>query len=313
MPKLNAGLVIPRGNARDVVDAIVQAESRGVRTVWSTVGATSPSTVVSYGAAAHVTSVVTLGTSIVPTYPIHPLALASETIALENLAPGRVRLGVGPSHKPTIEGQFGLPMGTPLDHLREYVTILRDVLWTGRSAFQGAYFQVDFTLPESVTRPQTPILVSALRQNAFRLAGEVADGALSWVAPIPYLVREALPAITEGAALANRPVPPIVAHVPVAASTDREAARAAFRAQFPYYSKLPFYQRMFAAAGFPVTASEEMTDELVDELLVSGSEDAIAQRLEAIHAEGIAEIYISPVLVHDAGQELATLSAIIAE
>ena len=42
--------------------------------------------------------------------------------------------------------------------------------------------------------------ISALRPNAFRLAGEIADGAISWVCPLPYLRDVAVPALKQGAA-----------------------------------------------------------------------------------------------------------------
>ena len=86
-----------------------------------------------------------------------------------------VRLGIGTSHRPTIEGAYGIPMGKPLAHLREYLTILRSLLWEGKAEFSGTYFSVRTALPEHVPAPKIPVPISALRQNAFRLAGELAD------------------------------------------------------------------------------------------------------------------------------------------
>ncbi len=137
MPRLTAGLVIPRQDPKDALAAIERAEARGIPAVWSTVGGAAADAVTLFAAAAVRTARIGLGTSIVPTYPIHPIKLVSQALVLADLAPGRFRLGVGPSHRPTIEGSFGLPMGKPLDHLREYVAVLRDLLWEGRSAFKG--------------------------------------------------------------------------------------------------------------------------------------------------------------------------------
>jgi F420-dependent oxidoreductase-like protein len=312
MTTFNAGLVIPRGSSAAFVAAIVEAESRGVSKVWSTVGGASADALTSFAAAAVQTSTVMLGTSITPTYPRHPITLVSQIMALEGLAPGRIELGIGTSHKPTIEGSFGLPMGKPLAHLREYLTILRALLWEGEVDFSGVYFNVKIGLPAGTTPPRTPLSISALRKNAFTLAGELADGAITWVTPVHYIVETALPALQKGADAASRARPRLIAHVPVAVSTDREAARNAFRNQFPAYSKLPFYQNMFADAGYPVTAEQTMTDELVDTLAVSGSSEDIRKRLEAICAEGIDELLVSHVIVDDGEAELAELSAILA-
>lgn len=70
---------------------------------------------------------------------------------------------------------------------------------------------------------------------------------------------------------------------------------------------------MFADAGYPVSAEQEMSDALVDELAVSGDPTAIRSRLEAIRGRGIDELLISHVPVADEAEELAALSAILAE
>jgi F420-dependent oxidoreductase-like protein len=310
--KLKAGLVIPRGTTRFVVDRIVQAEERGIEAVWSTSGGVSWDTLTAFAVSAARTERVMLGTSIVPTYPRHPFVMASEALAIEELAPGRLRLGIGGSHRPTIEGQFGLPMGRPLAHLREYLGILRALLWEGNVEFAGEYYTVQGGLPGDLEPPRTPLPISALRPNAYRLAGEVADGAISWLNPIDYIVEVGIPAMQAGADLAGRARPPVVAHVPVALSTDSDAARMAFRERFPVYGRLPFYAEMFALAGYPVDVDGRMSDGLVDDLLVSGSADQVRERLEAIQRRGIDELLISHVPVADEEGELEVLSAILA-
>ncbi len=312
MVSLVAGLVIPRGTTSFVVNRIVQAEDRGLDAVWSTSGGISWDTLTAFAVAASRTERVILGTSIVPTYPRHPFVLASEALAIEELAPGRLRLGVGGSHRPTIEGQFGLPMGRPLAHLREYLGILRALLWEGSVEFAGEYYNVTGALPTETAPPETPLPISALRPNAYRLAGETSDGAISWLNPIDYIVEVGIPAMEHGAKEAGRARPPVIAHVPVAISTDRAGARAAFRERFPVYGQLPFYAEMFALAGYPVDAHGRMSDGLVDDLLVSGTAAQVRERLEAIRHRGVDELLISHVPVTDEEAELEALSAVLA-
>ncbi len=157
MTELQAGLVIPRGTTNSVIERIVQAEQRGVGQVWSTAGGVSWDTLMSLAIAASRTETVVLGTSIVPTYPRHPFVMVSEALAIEDIAPGRLRLGIGGSHRPTIEGAFGIPMGKPLAHLREYLGILRSLLWEGSVDTSGAYYTVNGALPEGTTPPKTPL------------------------------------------------------------------------------------------------------------------------------------------------------------
>lgn len=311
MATLRAGLVIRRPNPAATVDAIMQAEERGVPAIWSTVGGTAPDAVTVFAAAASRTKTIGLGTSIVPTYPRHPVALATQALALDGLAPGRIRLGIGPSHRPTIEGMFGIPMGTPLDHLREYLTVLRGLLWEGSTDFEGTYYKIHAKLPPGVTPPRIPLPISALRANAFRLAGEIADGAISWVCPAPYLVTTARDALRAGAAVANRPVPPLIGHIPVTISTDRAAVREVARTQLATYGRLPFYRNMFADAGFPIGADNVLPDALLDALVVAGDAKTVRARLEEIQAAGVDELLVMLLPIRDAAAEETALAALL--
>lgn len=308
-----AGLSVPTStNSTRDLEIIQQLDEAGVQTVWQTAGATRPDPMTLYAAAAATTKRIAFGTSIIPTYPRHPTTLATQALVIESLVPGRLRLGVGPSHRPTIEGSLGLPMGKPLAHLREYVCVLRAMLWEGKADVDGEYFRIKLAYQAGTVPPQTPIPVSALSVNAFRLAGEIADGAISWVAPVPYLVDTALPAIAEGARKANRPAPPLIAHVPVAVTTDHDAALAATARDFGGYGSLPFYAKMFAAAGVPVGSDNRTSPEAINALTVSGSAEQIRSRLEAILAEGIGEVLVTLVPVADADAERRELAAVLA-
>src|SRR5688572_9110901 len=74
-----AGLVVVTyPDVSKTLGIIRAADEAGVGTVWQTVGATRPDAVTTYAAAAVQTERIRLGTSIVPTYPRHPAALASQ-------------------------------------------------------------------------------------------------------------------------------------------------------------------------------------------------------------------------------------------
>src|SRR3954469_9971635 len=147
--------------------------------------------------------------------------MAQQALSINDIAPGRLRLRVGPSHQSIIEGIYGLRQETPLAHLREYVHVLRTVLWEGKVDHRGKFFNVKLSLPHTA---QIPILISTLGMKAFQLAGEIADGALSWVCPVQYLRRTGIPALRTSAAAANgHSAPPLVAHVMVALSQDRHS------------------------------------------------------------------------------------------
>jgi alkanesulfonate monooxygenase SsuD/methylene tetrahydromethanopterin reductase-like flavin-dependent oxidoreductase (luciferase family) len=112
------GLIVDGTNAAAAVKTIAAAEAAGVRQIWMVQSPWSPDALTTFAAAAAKTSTVCLGTSIVPTYTRHPLVLAQQALSLYDIAPGRLRLGIGPSHKAIIEGIYGLAQTTPLAHLR---------------------------------------------------------------------------------------------------------------------------------------------------------------------------------------------------
>jgi F420-dependent oxidoreductase-like protein len=312
MAALKAGISIPPiDDARHNLDVIKQLDAAGVGTVWQTAGGVWPDSLTLMSAAAAVTERIRFGTSIVPTYTRHPTVLANQAKVIDSIAPGRLRLGIGTSHRPSIEDRLGIPMGKPLSHLREYVTVLRSLLRDGGVQFAGDYLRVDLPAPEQHRPVDIEVMVAALSVNAFRLAGEIADGAISWVSPVRYLVDTALPALQRSAAEAGRDAPPIVAHVPVAVTTDRDRALEASTRMFGRYGALPFYAKMFEAAGVP-PENNRTSAAAIEALTVSGDADAIRSRLEAIVAEGLGEVLVSHVVIDDEASELRELATILA-
>jgi hypothetical protein len=138
-------------------------------------------------------------------------------------------------------------------------------------------------------------MASALREGSFRTCGELADGAISWVCPWDYLRKTAPPALAAGAAKAGRPIPPLIAHVPIAVHDSVDEVRQAAREQVGFYARVPFYAAMFAEADFP-DAGAGMSDALVDALVVYGDRETVVSRLRQIKSEGAGEIIAHPIL-----------------
>jgi len=309
MPRVGLDLV-DKSNAQGALAAIDRAAGLGVPMLWATTGRNVPDPLTYFAAALATTDDVVLGTAIVPTYPRHPVMLATQALALDQIAPGRLRLGIGPSHRPTIEGAFGIPMGKPLDHLREYLTVLRGLLRDGHVDFDGTYYTVHSDLNAT---SDLPLYISALRRNAFRLAGELADGAISWVCPLDYLRQTAGPAMRDAAKQAGRPAPRLIAHIPVAMVADRDVMLKVSRPRLENYGRLTFYARMFADAGYPVGENGAVSDELLDHLVVWGDDAEVRSRLNAAFAAGIDELLITLYSADDPANEEARLCRILAE
>lgn len=293
MKGLTIGVHIGRGSAREAVEGIVAAEQAGVDCAWMTSGGVAPDPLAVFSAAAMRTERILMGSCIIPTFPRHPLALVQGAVTVDSLAPGRLRLGVGPSHQVSIEPTFGIPFERPLEHLREYLAILRAILYEGKVDFQGKRLTARAQLagPTGVK-----VMASALRQNGFRVCGELADGTISWMCPLPYLRDVAVPAISEGAAKAGRTPPPLVAHVPVVVTEDRAGVYAAAQRQVSFYARVPYYSQMFQDAGFPEAKEGQFSERMTDAIVVHGSSSEVKDRLRALPSFGACELLAMPVL-----------------
>lgn len=297
MKELVIGLHMAARDGKSAVEQIVAAEQAGIDVAWMTCGGVAPDPIAVFAAAALRTERVGLGTCIIPTFPRHPMALAQAANVVDSLAPGRLRLGVGPSHEPAMRGTWGLDFTRPLEHLREYVTILNACFRDGKVDFSGKRLEAhaEFAAPSNVR-----VLVSALRHNAFALAGELTGGGISWVTPPEHIRDVAIPALEEGAARAGRAsAPPAVVHVPIVVSTDKEAVLQQARAQMGFYQRLPFYRAMWLEAGYEDAAGTEFTQTMCDALVVSGSEAQVADRIRALPSYGASEIIAMPLLLAD--------------
>jgi F420-dependent oxidoreductase-like protein len=270
---------------------IEQAEQLGLHAAWMTTGGARLDSMTLFAAAAVRTQRIKLGTSIVPTFPRHPLVMVQQAQVVAQLAPGRFRLGVGPSHRPTIEA-MGIQFTAPLGHLREYLRIVKPLLQQGRVDFDGTYYKAHETIPEPL---DLPVMASALQRGSFELCGEEADGAISWICPGEYLRDVALPAMRMGAERAGRPVPPLIAHAPVCVHDHADEVRAAVREQIQN-PRLPFYRQMLIAAGFPEAENGTWSDAMIDAVVLWGDEARVAERLHTLLAYGATEILASPVL-----------------
>ena len=296
MAQQRIGVQVTGPDSAAVLDGIVRAEAMGIPAAWLTTGGAGPDGLTVSAAAAALTERIMLGTSIVPTFPRHPVVMVQQAQVIASLAPGRFRLGVGPSGKAGTEAMFGVDHRAPLGHIGEYLRIARALLQEGSVDFDGRYYQAHGAIAAPV---DVPVMASALGAKAFELCGALADGAISWVCPRVYLHDVGLPALRQGASGAGRDAPPLIAHTPVCVHDDADEAHEAVRRQFGNFARSPFYQNMFRAAGFAEAAEEVWSDAMTDAVALWGNEAQVAQGLEDLLAMGVTEVLASPVAAGD--------------
>lgn len=220
-----------------------------------------------------------LGTSVVPTFPRHPAALAQQvrTTALA-VGEGRLTLGIGLSHKVVIEDMFGYDFGRPVKHMSEYLSILSPLLDGEPASFTGELLKGDVTL----TTPNTgrvPVVLAALGPKMLKLAGERTEGTILWMTG-PTTVREHIvPAITAAAEAAGRPAPRVICVLPVCVTDDPAAAKARAAKIFEVYGFLPSYRAMMDREGVAGPG----------DLAIVGDEDSVRAQLESLAKAGVTD------------------------
>jgi F420-dependent oxidoreductase-like protein len=307
----------PGADLSAAVDLARRADAAGYESVWVTHGIGRDGLLV-LAAYAEAAPRVGLGTGIIPIYPRHPVLLAQEALTLQELSRGRLRLGIGVSHRPMMEGAFGLDMGRPLETIREYVAVLRGALG-GRVEHAGARYRVAWQSGVPKLPPPPPVYLAGLGTAMLELAGEIADGAVLWLCAPAYVREHALPAIRRGRARAGKALDgfEIVVSVPSAVTADRAAARELFKTELQRYLALPFYRAMLDKSGFgPEIAawqrapgSAAVDDRLVDALGAIGDAAAVAGLVAAYREAGITLPAIRPIGFPDAPHYLRTLEA----
>src|SRR5579872_6095863 len=96
-----------------MVEQAQRVEADGFSSLWYA-SAIGGDPLVPIAFAGKATSTIELGTSVLQTYPCHPLLQANRAVSVA-AAMGRpgFTLGVGPSHVPVIEGMYGLASDRP--------------------------------------------------------------------------------------------------------------------------------------------------------------------------------------------------------
>ena len=241
----------------------------------------------------------------------HPMVLASLAHSLEEIAPERIRLTVGPGYLAV--GNIGRPRAT-VDAMRQAILTIRGLLRGERLQFNG----VESRLRNVSDRP-TPVFMTAAGPRMVELAGEVADGAMLLVGLHPRAVEAARRRLEIGAARSGRSLDDFHAIyiTPTTVSGDGPAARCFpqqwFRQDQPYL-KYPSDSNLvwLREAGIdladdfvPENISDDQAAEICDAFGLFGTPEECLSRLKRAGDEsGIDHVFIFPTHTQDGGYDM---------
>jgi F420-dependent oxidoreductase-like protein len=278
---MRIGLTGGAATVDKVVRQAKQAEADGFTSLWYASLVTGDP-LVAIAIAGRETSRIELGTAVLQTYPCHPLLQANRAASVVDAMrrPG-FTLGIGPSHEPLIRGVFGLSYDHPGRSTEEYVRILTGVLRGESVDYHGADWSAHSAGRVAPLAHPVPVLVSALGPRLLRVAGELADGAVLWMAPARAIETHIAPRLHAAASAAGRPAPRIVAGLPVAVHDDLAEARAGAVAASTMYAGMENYRRILAIGG-----AESPAD-----AAILGDERSVRAQLQGLLDAGATDIW----------------------
>lgn len=219
------------------------------------------------------------GTAVIPTYPRHPMMLAQQALTVTAAIGDRLTLGIGPSHKPVVEGMWGISFDKPVRHVREYLESLVPLLNDRRVSFGGEAVTARGEIQIDAPTPQ--VMVAALGPQLLKVTGRLADGTILWMTGPQTIQDHTVPTISAAAADAGKPAPQIMAAFPICVtdgsdSATTEAKERAAR-EFEIYGQLPSYRAMLDREGFDGPA----------DLAIIGSAGEVEERIAALADRGV--------------------------
>lgn len=274
------------GAGPTVTDAYVaelaQAREEGFARYWTAQLPTDPDLLTVLAVGLREVPDIEVGTGVVPIQPQHPMSLAQRALTVNEIGQGRLTLGLGLSHKPVVEGAWGLPFDRPVRRMSEYLDALLPLLADRRVMAEGETVTARGSLryPDA---PAPPVYLAALGPQMLRLAGRRTAGTVTWMTGPRTLADHVVPTIREAAREAGRSAR-VVASLPIAVTDDVAAARAEAARQFAVYGRLPSYRAMLDREGH---AGPE-------DAAVIGDEQDVSARLAQLRDVGVDEFVALP-------------------
>jgi F420-dependent oxidoreductase-like protein len=271
-----------------MIQQAIDAEADGFTSLWYA-SAVFGDPLVAMALAGRATTKIELGTSVLQTYTCHPVLqanrAASTAAAMDRAG---LTLGVGPSHAPVIEGAFGLSYAAAGAHTEEYTRVLTTLLRGEGISFKGDHFRVEIPAVAPLPQPVS-VMLSALAPRLLRVAGELTDGTILWMANAKSIDSHVAPRIRAAAESAGRTAPRIVAGLPVAVHSDEGEAREVAAKTFAGYGVLPNYRRILDIGGAEGPA----------DAAIVGDEAAVAAQIQALFDAGATDVWAAPFPVGD--------------
>lgn len=319
VPRRSDGPDLPGGFGA-IVDQAQWAEEKGFRGVWVGEGRLATNAVVAITLIAANTKRINVGSGILP-YRTRNVALMAVTWkTLDDLAPGRMRLGLGGWWEP-LATRCGLPNARPLQAMREVITVTKGMLAGEMVTHHGDFVDVESVKFDGPSDDDghaypVPIYIGAVRMGMCRLAGEIADGVLLDFLVPPSYNDMAMEAARDGAEKSGRSLDDFDVPQLIAASANDDDPQEAidnckefltqYIAQQPHIAEFcgaepELVARIQSILGWPATKAEVrkamalVSNELTQQVAACGTTTQTLDKIDEWVDHGCTEAVITPL------------------
>ncbi len=293
----------------DAIGYVQYAEQRGFEAVWQADSRLVRDAVVPMAAFAACTETIRIGSGVVDCWTRNPARLASTFSTLDDLAPGRIILGIGAWWEP-LATKVGVHRHRPLKAMRETVEACRALLADETVTYDGEFVHLDGVELDYVyqeRRPKdVPIYIGATGDRMLELTGEIADGVVLNYLVSPEYNRRAMDRLADGAARAGRSVDDLDRPQLVVCSVAETRAEALDGARLMVTQYLGQQPHIMKASGVPESLLEEIgrvltwpatheqveaasklvPDEIVQMICAAGTADEVREKVAQYMADG---------------------------
>jgi len=272
------------------------AEAKGFEAVWQAESRLVREATVPMAAFLSCTDTIKVGSGVVNNWTRNPALLASTFSTLDDLAPGRVILGIGAWWDP-LAAKVGITRTRPLQAMRETIEAVRALLADETVDYDGEFVHLDGVELDYVhqeRRPKdVPIYLGATGMKMMELTGEIADGAVLNYLVSPAYNATAMEHLEIGAAKAGRSVDDLDRPQLVVCSLDEDRGRALDNARLLVTQYLGQQPHIMKASGVPESLLDEIGSVLTwpatHDQVVAASKLVPDDVVQMITASGTAE------------------------
>ncbi len=295
-------------------DGVLQADSIWIPESWGREAFTMLGTI------SQVTNRIKLGTSVVNIYARSPATTAMAAFTLDDLAPGRIIIGLGAGTPALAENWHGIEFLHPIRRLEEFTECFRCILTGKKVNYEGVFYNIrDFSIMYRSKGKNIPIFFGAVNKRMIKLATNISDGVILYLRPLEE-IREVVNMIKSLVQRSDRNFEICCVFITAICDQNPELARLRASKTLAFYISVgEYYSKFLSDTGFNKEvmlvkeayakegldkAADCIPDKMLRSLTIFGNTENCLKSLREIASTGISLPILQVNPVGDTGDSI---------